>query len=131
MTYPTRVFYFHAITIPLAGAQEDTTAVTTPSEHANPVHKKGALVRDHLAGIRTDLANRRTFLSYSRTALACFITGLAFIKFSGHPIVAGLGCVLLPLGVIIMGQGIMTYRKMKKAMSEEEAEAEAEADDVD
>lgn len=105
--------------------------MTTSSEHSNPVPKKGALVRDHLAAIRTDLANRRTFLSYSRTALACFIAGLAFIKFSGHPIVVGLGCVLLPLGVIIMGQGIITYRKMKQAMSMEEAEAEAEAGDVD
>ena len=98
--------------------------MSTPNHTADHPHEEAALVRDHLAGLRTDLANRRTFLSYFRTALACFIAGLACIKFFGHPIIVGFGALLLPTGVIAMVQGIITYRKMSRAMRMEEARAE-------
>lgn len=86
--------------------------------------KREVFVRDHLAGYRTDLALRRTFLSYLRTALACFGGGLAMIKFSGHPLVTLLGWVLLPAGVVILAQGIITYVKVNRAVQVEEEKTE-------
>jgi len=77
-------------------------------------------VRDHLAGYRTGLALKRTFLSYLRTALAFFGGGLAMIKFSGHPFVTLLGWFLLPAGVVILVQGIITYIKVNRAVQGEE-----------
>ncbi|MGM0426648.1 MAG: YidH family protein [Thermodesulfobacteriota bacterium] len=86
--------------------------------------EKDVFVRDHLARYRTDLANERTFLSYFRTALACFISGLAFIKFFGHPLVAGVGWILLPTGIMTMVLGIRSYRRTNRAMRKEKAQAE-------
>jgi len=89
--------------------------------------KKEVYVRDHLAGYRTGLALRRTFLSYLRTALASFGGGLAMIKFSGHPLVTLLGWALLPAGIVILAQGIITYIKVNRVVqAEEEKTDEAE-----
>ena len=49
------------------------------------------------------------------------------IKFSGHPLVTLLGWFLLPAGVVILAQGIITYAKVNRAVqAEEEKTAEAE-----
>ena len=84
------------------------------------VKREKVLVRDHLAGHRTDLANRRTFLSYFRTALAFVGGGLALIRFSADPIFVTIGILLLPGGAFVLLQGVMIYRKMKKIIREEE-----------
>lgn len=96
-------------------------------KEVDPSLKREVYVRDHLAGYRTGLALRRTFLSYLRTSLAFFGGGLAMIKFSGHPLVTLLGWFLLPAGVVILAQGIITYAKVNRAVqAEEEKTAEAE-----
>jgi len=89
--------------------------------------KREVYVRDHLAEYRTGLALRRTFLSYLRTALAFFGGGLALIKFSGHPFVTWIGWLLLPTGIVILVQGIITYIKVNRGVqAEKEKTAEAE-----
>ena len=85
----------------------------------NPTLKREVFVRDHLAEYRTSLALRRTFLSYLRTALAFFGGGLALIKFSGHPLVTFLGWFLLPAGVVILVQGVITYIKVNRGVQAE------------
>ena len=87
--------------------------------------KKDPFVRDHLAEFRTELANRRTFLSYLRTALAFLGGGLALIKFSGHPTFTIFGWLLLPVGVLILVQGAITYIRVKRVVWEEKQRAEA------
>ena len=85
----------------------------------DPNQKREVFVRDHLAGFRTDLANRRTFLSYIRTALAFFAGGLALIKFSGHPLITVMGWLFLPVGIIILIQGVITYVKVNRTVQAE------------
>ncbi|MBC8418672.1 MAG: DUF202 domain-containing protein [Proteobacteria bacterium] len=93
----------------------------------DPSLKKEVFVRDHLAEFRTDLANRRTLLSHIRTALAFFAGGLALIKFSGHPLIWLIGWLILPAGVIILVQGVITYIKVTRAIqAEKEKTDEAE-----
>lgn len=77
-------------------------------------------IRDHLAGYRTELANRRTLLAYIRTVLSLVAAALAFIKFWHHPIVTGLGWVLLPIALVILIQGLLTYRRISRAVRREE-----------
>ncbi|MCF8081602.1 MAG: DUF202 domain-containing protein [Deltaproteobacteria bacterium] len=98
--------------------------MTASDNRSNQLSKQDVFVRDHLASCRTDLANQRTFLSYFRTALACFISGLAFIKFFGHPFVAALGWILLPTGVVAMVLGVISYGRTNRAMRRQQAEAE-------
>ena len=88
-------------------------------KEVDPSLKREVFVRDHLAGYRTDLAIRRTFLSYLRTALAFFGGGLAMIKFSGHPLVTWLGWILLPAGIVILVQGVITYIKVNQGVRAE------------
>ncbi|MBW1782013.1 MAG: DUF202 domain-containing protein [Deltaproteobacteria bacterium] len=82
----------------------------------NPPQKREVFVRDHLAEFRTELANRRTLLSHIRTALAFLGGGLALIKFSGHPLVTVIGWFLLPAGIFIIVQGVITYIKVNTAV---------------
>jgi len=96
-------------------------------KEVDPSLKREVYVRDHLAEYRTGLALRRTFLSYLRTALAFFGGGLAMIKFSGHPLVTLLGWFLLPAGIVILVQGVITYIKVNRAVqAEKEKTDEAE-----
>jgi putative membrane protein len=89
------------------------------------VSKKGIFVRDHLAELRTDLANRRTLLSHIRTSLAFLGGGLALIKFSGHPSITVIGWLLLPAGILILVQGVITYVKVNSAVRAEKQRTEA------
>jgi len=85
-------------------------------------------IRDHLAGYRTELANRRTLLAYFRTTLALVAAALVFIKFWHHPLVVGLGWALLPLSAFILIRGLLIYRRVSRAIrQEEEKTGEAES----
>jgi putative membrane protein len=86
--------------------------------------KKGVFVRDHLAELRTELANRRTLLSHIRTSLAFLGGGLALIKFSGHPLIAAIGWFLLPAGIFILVQGVITYVRVNSAVRLEKQKTE-------
>lgn len=77
-------------------------------------------IRDHLAGYRTELANRRTLLAYIRTVLSLVAAALVFIKFWQHPVVIGLGWVLLPIALIILIRGLLTYRRINRVVRREE-----------
>ena len=93
-------------------------------KNVEPSLKREVFVRDHLAEYRTGLALRRTFLSYLRTALAFFGGGLAVIKFSGYPLVTLLGWILLPAGVVILVQGVITYIKVNQGVQAEKRKTE-------
>ena len=88
--------------------------------HDSSLKRKKLLVRDHLAEHRTDFANRRTFLSYFRTALSFVGGGLALIKFSTDPVFVMVGILLLPSGALVLLQGVLVCRKVKKIIREEE-----------
>jgi len=78
------------------------------------------ILRDHFAAHRTDLANDRTFLAYIRTALTFFIVGVSFIKFFGHILIEIIGWILIPVGFFIFMKGLRKFKKIKKAIQEEE-----------
>lgn len=77
-------------------------------------------LRDHLSAQRTILANERTLLSYIRTALTLFAAGVSFIKFFGYVMIELLGWLLLPLGILILIKGVISFRKMNCVIREEE-----------
>jgi putative membrane protein len=95
-------------------------------EEKNKLKREKVLVRDHLAGYRTDLANRRTFLSYFRTALAFMGGGLALIKFSSDPMFVAIGIVLIPGGIVVLVQGFALFRRMRMVILEEEKISDSE-----
>ncbi len=66
------------------------------------------------------LANERTYLAYIRTALTLFVAGVTLIKFFGHVIYEITGWILIPLGIMILIKGIISYIKMKRIITEEE-----------
>ena len=41
------------------------------------------------------------------------------IKFSGHPLVTWLGWILLPAGIVILVQGVITYIKVNQGVRAE------------
>ncbi len=88
--------------------------LNSQSPHKNPV------LRDHLAAQRTILANERTYLAYIRTALTLFAAGVAFIKFFGHIAYEITGWLLIPLGILTLIKGVISYIKMKRLITEEE-----------
>ncbi len=81
---------------------------------------KDLFLRDHLAAQRTMLANERTCLAYIRTALTLFVAGVSFIKFFEHIIYEITGWLLIPLGILTFIKGIISYRKMKRLIAEED-----------
>jgi len=91
----------------------------------NFYQKRDIFVRDHLAELRTELANRRTLLSHIRTALAFLGGGIALIHFSGHPLIYSVGWLLLPIGTVILIQGVITYTRVNRSVRKEKQKTEA------
>jgi putative membrane protein len=75
-------------------------------------------LNDHLAIERTKLANERTILAYSRTSLMVFLTGISFIKIFDTAYLIIVGMILIPLSVIIIILGILSYRRTKNKIME-------------
>lgn len=92
--------------------------MATDKTHKPP--ESALFIRDHLAGYRTELANRRTLLAYIRTVLSLVAAALVFIKFWQHPVVVGLGWILLPIAAAILLRGILTYRRINRVVRREE-----------
>jgi len=92
--------------------------LATDKAHQPP--ESELFIRDHLAGYRTELANRRTLLAYIRTVLSLVAAALVFIKFWQHPVVVGLGWILLPIATAILIRGILTYRRINRVVRREE-----------
>lgn len=78
------------------------------------------ILRDTLAVHRTALANERTLLSYIRTALTLFVAGITFIKFFENPLIISVGWLLLPVSVVVMVKGVISFRNMDRRINEEE-----------
>ena len=74
-------------------------------------------VRDCLAVERTVLANERTFLSFLRTALTLFAAGVTFIQFFNSVWLEWLGWIFIPISIILVLLGCLSYKKMKGAIS--------------
>jgi putative membrane protein len=90
-------------------------------EKSEGIPKGSLILRDRLAENRTVLANERTLLAYVRTSLAIFAAGLSFIHFFHYVVIVAVGWVLLPIGAYTLLSGFVSFRKMKRVMSEEEA----------
>ncbi len=69
-----------------------------------------------LANEQTILANERTLLAYLRTMMTFFIAGVTFIKFFGHPALTIVGWAFIPVSLIILGVGIVSYLVRKRAI---------------
>lgn len=82
------------------------------------MHKKyheGELsLRDYLAAHRTALANSRTWMGNLRTSLAFFVAGVSFIRFFDNDILRIIGLIFIPIGIINVIIGFITYRKRKE-----------------
>lgn len=78
------------------------------------------ILRDRLAENRTALANERTFLAYVRTALTLFVAGVTFIRFFGYALTEIIGWILIPLGIFTMIKGIISFKRMRRRIKEEE-----------
>lgn len=74
-------------------------------------------VRDCLAVERTVLANERTFLAFLRTALTLFAAGVTFIQFFDSVWLAWLGWIFIPVSIILIFMGCLSFKKMREAIS--------------
>ena len=71
--------------------------------------------REVLAADRTVLANERTFLAYVRTALTLIVAGVTFVHFFAQSrMLAGLGMVFVPVGVVALVVGLVRYLRFKR-----------------
>lgn len=77
--------------------------------------------RDSLALDRTVLANERTFLAYTRTALTFLVVGLTFIKYLDDNLTTVVGWIFMPLGVLTLVSGVISYVRMKNHTESAEA----------
>ncbi|MEQ9439430.1 MAG: DUF202 domain-containing protein [Cyclobacteriaceae bacterium] len=72
---------------------------------------------DELALERTKLANQRTLLAYSRTAMMVFATGITFLKLLAEDEVLRItGFVLIPLSVLVLVYGIVSFTRFNRRM---------------
>lgn len=78
------------------------------------------ILRDDLAVHRTTLANERTMLAYLRTALTFFAAGVTFIKFFDSPLIVGIGWVMVPVSVVVLVKGAMSYKNMHREIIKDE-----------
>ena len=78
--------------------------------------KEELILRDYLAVDRTLLANERTFLANIRTALTFFVSGVTFIKFFGHIMMAIVGWAFIPIGIFIFIAGLLKYQTMHQVI---------------
>jgi len=93
--------------------------------------EKLPILRDDLAVHRTTLANERTFLAYLRTALTFFVAGVTFIKFFDNPVIVAMGWIMIPVSVVVLAKGILSFREMGRTIREEEDEfIKVESDDA-
>lgn len=74
------------------------------------------ILRDLLALDRTILANERTLLAWIRTSLSVIVAGVGFIKFFEMKIIAAIGYVLIPLGVIIFIVGVYRFIRLQRKL---------------
>jgi len=74
------------------------------------------ILRDRLAMDRTILANERTLLAYARTALAFSGAGVSLIKFFDWPAAAIIGCIMIPVGIIIGLIGVIRFIALQRGM---------------
>ena len=75
------------------------------------------ILRDHLALDRTKLANQRTMLAYLRTALMLLVSGATLVKvFHSEKTMVILGIALLPISLIVVVAGLISYLMAKRRM---------------
>ena len=72
---------------------------------------------ERLAADRTRLANERTLLAYVRTALGLIVSGTGFGEYLDSPVLRTVFLLFIPLGVVILGTGIVGFRRRRKTLS--------------
>lgn len=71
-------------------------------------------LRDYLAIDRTRLANDRTLLSFLRTGFSLVILAIALFEFTDFSLRLWTGFSLMGIGAVVMGIGIIRFRKVNK-----------------
>jgi putative membrane protein len=74
-------------------------------------------LRDELAIDRTLLANERTLLAWLRSGVALILAGVTFIHFAQGAWLGAIGCLCVPVGVIIMILGFSRYKSMDRQIA--------------
>lgn len=85
----------------------------------HPYHQFGKdelILRDYLAIDRTILATQNTLLSHIRTALTLFVSGVSFIKFFDLMLVALVGWLFIPTGILVLLIGLRNYQNMSSQL---------------
>ena len=82
--------------------------------------KHDLILRDELAIDRTLLANERTLLAYLRAAVALVIAGITIMHFAQDDGFFIVGVVCIPAGILTGGVGIVSFRRMKRAIEDSE-----------
>lgn len=77
------------------------------------------ILRDRLAGQRTELANERTFLSVIRTFLALVGAGAALIHLFDRAFFVVSGWVLIGVAMVMLPLGIGNYIKTRRLVARE------------
>lgn len=70
-------------------------------------------LRDELAIDRTLLANERTLLAYARSGVTLMLAGVTFVHFAHQEWFRVIGYLSVPLGIVIIGFGVLRYRHVK------------------
>lgn len=74
-------------------------------------------LRDVLALDRTVLANERTLLAYLRSGMALVIAGFTFREIFPEGVLAVVGAIAVPLGVIIAAVGVFRWHRMARSIA--------------
>lgn len=75
------------------------------------------ILRDYLALERTKLANERTLFAFIRTSLYLLLAGLTLIQLKTFASVLWIGILSIFFSIILIGIGIVRYKKLKKQLN--------------
>ena len=78
-------------------------------------------VPDRLALMRTALANERTLLAYVRTAVTFGAGGIGLARLVTDPTMIRVGWALVPLGLVVLGIGVVRFRQMRRLLADVDA----------
>jgi putative membrane protein len=88
----------------------------------------GPGTQELLARQRTRLANERTLLAYVRTFLGFLGLGVALIAIFDVPLVIPLGLAAMGSGVLLLGVGLASFLRNRRAYGASESTGQAGED---
>ena len=103
----------------MTGERQTMAPTGEAARDDNPTSGPVVILRDRLAGQRTIMANDRTLMAVIRTFLSLSGAGVALVKIFDHSIMLGLGLICLVGGFVVMGLGLINYRRTKRIIAQE------------